>query len=79
MNSLIMVNEELKLISARLDKETLAKIDAFVLKHTYWKRNTVINMILKAVMSDFDERDIYDMVRRNHFKSQSVRCCYMIE
>ena len=74
-----MINEELKLISARLDKETLAKIDAFVRKHTYWKRNTVINMILWAVMNDFDERDIYDMVRRHHFKSQSIRCCYMIE
>ena len=74
-----MVNEELKLISARLDKETLAKIDVFVRKHMYWKRNTVINAILWAVMNDFDERDIYDMVRRSRFKSQSVRCCYMIE
>lgn len=74
-----MANEELKLISARLDKETLAKIDAFVSKHTYWKRNTVINMILWAVMNDFDERDIYDMVRRNHFRQQPVHCGYTIE
>ncbi|MBR4846523.1 MAG: hypothetical protein IKU98_08935 [Bacteroidaceae bacterium] len=74
-----MANEELKLISARLDKETLAKIDEFVRKHTYWKRNTVINMILWAVMNDFDERDIYDMVRRNHFRQQPVHCGYTIE
>lgn len=74
-----MVNEELKLISARVDKETLAKIDAFVAKHTYWKRNTVINMILWAVMNDFDDRDIYDMVRRNHFRQQPVHCGYTIE
>ena len=74
-----MANEELKLISARLDKETLAKIDVFVSKHTYWKRNTVINMILWAVMNDFDERDIYDMVRRNHFRQQPVHCGYTIE
>ena len=74
-----MINEELKLISARLDKETLAKIDAFVRKHTSWKRNTVINMILWAVMNDFDERDIYDMVRRNHFRQQPVHCGYSID
>ena len=74
-----MANEELKLISARLDKETLAKIDEFVRKHTYWKRNTVINMILWAVMNDFDERDVYDMVRRNHFRQQPVHCGYTIE
>ena len=74
-----MANEELKLISARVDKETLAKIDAFVARHTYWKRNTVINTILWAVMNDFDERDIYDMVRRNHFRQQPVHCGYTIE
>ena len=73
-----MANEELKLISARVDKETLAKIDAFVQKHTYWKRNTVINMILWAVMNDFDDRDIYDMVRRNHFRNQPVNTKYEI-
>ena len=74
-----MAKEELRLISARVDEETLAKIDEFVRKHTYWKRNTVINMILWAVMNDFDERDIYDMVRRNHFRQQPVHCGYTIE
>lgn len=58
--------ENKKLISARLSPRTLAKIDTFVTKHYYWKRNTVISSILDTVFECFDEKAIYDMVRRHH-------------
>lgn len=58
--------ENKKLISARLSPHTLAKIDAFVTNRRYWKRNTVISNVLDAVFECFDEKAIYDMVRRHH-------------
>lgn len=58
-----MPKENLKLISARVDPATLAKIDQFLTRHGYWKRNTVITRILDAVMDNFTDSDIYDMLR----------------
>lgn len=55
--------ENKKLLSARLDPQTLAKIETFVKRHYYWKRNTVISNVLDAVFDCFDDGDIYDMVR----------------
>lgn len=74
----MMAKENLKLISVRIDPETLAKIDEFTSKHYYWKRNAVINAILKTVMNDFIYKDIYDMVRRTHIKNETVSCHYEI-
>lgn len=64
--------------STRLDEDTIERIDEFVSKHRYWKRNTAINQILWAVMHDFNEREVYDMIRRNHFKDEPVSCHYEI-
>lgn len=58
-----MARENLIPVSTRLDPETVAKIDMWLKRHTYWKRNTVINGILLAVVDNFDDRQIYDMVR----------------
>lgn len=58
-----MANDNLKPVSTRLDPETVAKIDTWLQRHKYWKRNTVINGILTAVVDNFDDRQIYDMVR----------------
>lgn len=55
--------ENKKLISTRLDPQTLAKIESFANRHPYWKRNTVISRILDAVFDNFDQKSIYDMVR----------------
>lgn len=68
----------LKPVSTRLDPETIDRIDAFCDKRRYWKRNTIINSILWAVMHDFDEREIYDMVRRNHFRNEHIEHKYEI-
>ena len=58
-----MAKENLTLVSCRIDPETLEKIEALTKKHYYWKRNTVINGILTAVMDNFTDQQVYDMVR----------------
>ncbi|MBQ8628710.1 MAG: hypothetical protein IJ421_04460 [Prevotella sp.] len=73
-----MTKENLQLISVRLDPDTLAKIEKFAASHSYWKRNTIINCLLFTIFKDFNERQIYDMVRRSHFKEQFVRTDYEI-
>lgn len=57
--------DKLKLISVRIDPETLQKLDEFSKQHYYWKRNTVINGILTAVVDAMDKGTLYDMVRYN--------------
>lgn len=55
--------EKLKQISVRIDPVTLQKIDDFCEKHYYWKRNTVINSLLGAIVDAMDDKALYDMVR----------------
>ena len=74
-----MPKDNLKLISARLDQDTLAKIERFCVHHPYWKKNAVINQILTTVMNDFDDKMIYDMVRRNFFRQSTIKAHYEIE
>lgn len=70
---------ETKLISARIDKDTLDKIEKFCATRTFWTRNYMINRILKAVMTDFDETAVYDMVRRPMYRNTSVDAKYEIK
>jgi metal-responsive CopG/Arc/MetJ family transcriptional regulator len=62
--------EKLKQISVRIDPVTLQKIDDFCKKHYYWKRNTVINGLLGAIVDGMDDKTLYDMVRysRNFYE-----------
>lgn len=55
--------ENLKLVSVRVDTTTLQKIDALASSTLYWKRNTIINGILTAVLDCADSNGIYDLVR----------------
>lgn len=73
-----MVRENLKLISVRLDPETLELIDAFTKRHRYWKRNSVINQVLSTVFHDFNDNAQYDMARRNLFRQSEVKAEYEI-
>lgn len=73
-----MPQENLKLISVRIDPETLKKIDLLVDKHTYWKRNTIINAILTSVVDNFQDPDIYDMLRWNRIHRDEVSCKFGI-
>jgi len=72
------MNENLKLISARIEPRTLEKIEEFCKNHHYWKRNSVINGILTAVFDHFEDGDIYDMVRSWGVANDEVDCKYEI-
>lgn len=58
-----MARENLKLISVKIEPETLAKLERFKAMHPYWKRNALINGILTSVVDTFSDEEIYDMVR----------------
>lgn len=73
------MKEKKTLISARIDPETLAKIEAFNEKQKYWTRNHIIDRVLYAVFKDFDENMIYDMVRRPHWASCKILAKYELE
>lgn len=55
--------ENLKQISVKIDPKTLEKIDTIHNVHHYWKRNTIINGLLTAVVDSMDSGALYDMVR----------------
>lgn len=73
--------ENLKQISVRVDPGTLQKIDQFCKVHTYWKRNTVINGLLSAVVDAMDDKALYDMVRysRGYYKKPSGTFCITVQ
>lgn len=55
--------ENLKQLSVKIDPETLEKIDAIASDGYYWKRNTIINAILTALLLEADKRDIYKLIK----------------
>lgn len=65
--------EETKLTSIRLRKDVLEKIEKISADHRYWKRSEVINNLLLAVVSNFNDRQIYDMLRRWDWKQNVVK------
>lgn len=72
--------ENLKQISVRVDPVTLQKIDQFCKNHYYWKRNTVINGLLSAVVDAMDNKALYDMVRYSrHFYEKPSGTFYIPE
>lgn len=71
--------KNLQLISVRLDPDDLEALSKFCQQHYYWKRNAVICGIISAVMRDFSEKQVYDMVRRNRFGAEKVTAEYRIE
>lgn len=68
-----------KLLSVRLDPSTVMNIEKFAIKHTYWKRNTVIDYVLTAVFDNFDEKTIYDMVRYNRKSHKDASGSFSLE
>lgn len=56
--------ERTKLVSVRLETETYDKIEKIVARETYYKRSDVINNLLKAVLDNFDDGQIHDMMYR---------------
>lgn len=70
--------ENKKLISTRLDPQTLVKIENFANKYYYWKRNTVISNVLDAVFDNFDDKAIYDMVRYCRHTHKDASCSFSL-
>lgn len=72
--------ENLKLISVRIDPETLKKVDALKARHYYWKRNTIINGLLTAIVDAMDDKSLYDMVRYSrHFNPKPKGTFYLLK
>lgn len=55
--------ENLKQISAKIDKETLEKIDKLARYSFSYKRNTIINNILTAILFEADSHTIHLLLR----------------
>lgn len=72
-----MAKDNLRLISARIDEYTIDKIETLNQKHTYWKKNFIIRQILYAVLHDFDDRAIYNMLRRRHSGESKAKSEYI--
>ena len=53
----------LKLISARIDAETLEKLDEIAFRKEYWKRNAIINGILSFVVDKMTQDQIFEIMR----------------
>lgn len=51
------------LISTRIEDRTLDKIEEFVKKSRWYKRNRIISSVLTAVFDNFSDEDILNMVR----------------
>lgn len=59
---------ETKLTSLRVNTDTLAKIEEFKKSHSYWKTSSVMNGVLDAVFNNFNENQIYAMLREWDWK-----------
>lgn len=51
-----------KIISVRIDGDTLEEIHKFVVGKRYWKRNAVINSILTSLFMNANEEVIHKLV-----------------
>lgn len=70
--------EETKLTSIRLRKDVLQKIEKISEDHHYWKRSEVINNLLLAVVSNFNDGQIYNMLRRWDWRQNVVKAEFEI-
>lgn len=51
-----------KLISVRIDEDTLVEMQKFISTSRYWKRNAVINSILTSLFMNAEQEDIRKLV-----------------
>lgn len=70
--------ENLKLISVRLEPDTIKKIDRFSNVSRYWKRNTIINTILTEVLSQLSDGDLYKMMAYRYDKRNDLKISVQI-
>ena len=70
--------ENLKLISVRLDPDTIEKIDRFCQDRRYWKRNTVINAVLTEVFSRLSDRELWTIMEYRYRRAQDLQISVQI-
>lgn len=71
-----MAKENLKLLSVRLNPDTVEAIEQFTKDHPYWNRNSVINNLLTTLFKDFTDKQLYDMARRVFFSENEIKAEY---
>lgn len=54
--------EKLKLISVRIEPETLRKLDELARKHEYYNRSSILNRLLKAILTCSAGGTIFRMI-----------------
>lgn len=64
--------EKTKQISAKVDAQTIDKIDAIAVKVKYWKRNAIINNILTAIVDSCSYDEIMLLIRYWKHDAQSL-------
>lgn len=71
-----MAQKNLKLLSVRLNPDTVDAIEKFTVDHPYWTRNAVINNLLTTIFKDFTDKQVYDMARRHFFVKNEIKAEY---
>lgn len=66
--------ENKKQISIRLEPEIIRAAEKTIVGRTYWKRSDFINRILLSVIYNFNEAQIYDMMRWSLWNKKKVEC-----
>ncbi len=66
--------ENKKQISIRLEPEILIAAEKAIERRGYWKRSDFINRILLAVIYNFNDQQIYDMMRWSPWNKKRVIC-----
>lgn len=56
--------EKSKLISIRMEPETLKKIDAYCATRSYWNRSRFINHLLQVVLELSDHGTMYTLMEK---------------
>lgn len=70
--------ERTKLTSIRLELDVCEKVEELAKQHSYWKKSTIINSLLAAVLFNFDSKAIYDMLRTYNWDRNRVDCKFEI-
>lgn len=69
-----MNRSDLKLISVRIDEDSYNKISDIADRNLYWNKNFIIRKILYAVLHDFNEGEIFDMLSKPYSTDMLTKC-----
>ena len=61
-----------------MENEIRDRVDKLADKHIYWKRSAVINNLLLAVLDNFTDGQIYDMLCRHRWRRNVVKTDFTI-